>query len=270
MFTSNNVKVYSKPDIQSFDLMSLPFLFLPYQINKNMGEIIASYKGELSPNEWILIGHGDWIESMREPNPFEPGVYMPLTRSDIESFKPAKVLIGHIHKSMDRDPVYYPGSPCGLDITETGKRRFLIIDSENSSIQSKAIDTDIIFFNESFIVLPVEDERDFIQKQVHSRMKTWDVQKSEKDIIKLRVKVNGYCADKNGLMVILKKCFEGISFYQNEEPDLSGVSISDDIDRAEITRRALKKIRALKWPQSEEEPSREEMMLEALHVIYGD
>ncbi|MBN2031394.1 metallophosphoesterase [bacterium] len=270
MLASDNTKIYSKPAIQPFDLMSLPFLFLPYQKNKNMGEVIASFHSELSPNEWILIGHGDWIEGMRESNPFEPGVYMPLTRSDVERFRPAQVVLGHIHKPLDRESVHYLGSPCGLDITETGKRRFLVIDSENGSVESKTVDTDLIFFDESFIILPVEDEAAFIKNQVLASMKAWQIVESEKKKVKLRVRVNGYCRDKHGLMATLKACVKNVSFYQDEEPDLSGVSISDDVDRAEITRRVLEKMRALKWPQNEEEPGKEEMMLEALHVIYGD
>jgi len=270
MFTSDNVKIHSKSGIHSFDLISVPFLFLPYQKDKTMGEEIATWRSELPPNEWILIGHGDWMESIQESNPLEPGVYMVLTRSDVESFKPAQVVLGHVHKPLDKDQVHYTGSPCGLDISETGKRRFLIIDSEDGSVMSKTVDTDIIFFDESFIMLPVEDEKIFIKKQVQSRMKEWNIKESDRNKIRMRVKVNGYSADKNGLMMTLKECFEGLSFYQDQEPDLSGVSISDDVDRAEITRRVLEKIRALKWPENEEEPSKEQMMLEALHVIYGD
>lgn len=269
-FAADHVTVYSQPAMHTFDLMSLPFLFLPYQKDQNMGEMIASFKSELSPNRWILIGHGDWIEGISEPNPFEPGVYMPLIRSDIERFKPAQVVLGHIHKSLDRDPIHYPGSPCGLDITETGKRQFIVIDSENGSIEYKTVDTDILFFDESFIMLPVEDEKRFIENQIRSRMKEWHIKESEKNKIRVRIKVNGYCKDKNGLMVTLKESFEKFPFYQDQEPDLSDVFISDDIDREEIMRRVLDKIRALKWPENEEEPDKEEMMLEALHVIYGD
>ncbi len=269
-FVVENVTVHSQPVIHTFDLMSLPFLFLPYQKGKNMGEVIILFHSELSPNGWILIGHGDWIEGMREPNPFEPGIYMPLTRSDIERFKPAQVILGHIHKPLDRNSIHYTGSPCGLDITETGKRRFLVIDSENGSIESRIVDTDIIYFDESFIVLPVEDEKHFIENQIQSRMKEWHIKESEKNKVKLRVKINGYCKDKNGLMMTLKESFEKCPFYQDQEPDLSSVFISDDVDREEITRRVLEKIGDLKWPQNEDEPGKEEIMLKALHVIYGD
>ncbi len=270
MFTSNNLKIYSKSEIHKFDLMSLPFLFLPYQKQKTMGEEIAIFESELPPNEWILIGHGDWMEGMRESNPFEPGVYMPLTRSDVDSFKSLRVLLGHIHKPLDKDQVHYLGSPCGLDISETGIRRYLVIDSESGSLESKTVDTDVIFFDESFIMLPIEDEKTFIKKQIQSRMKEWNIKESDRSKIRMRAKVNGYCADKNGLMTVLKECFEGLSFYQDQEPDLSGVSVSDDLDRAEITCRVRGKILALKWPENEEEPSKKQIMLEALHVIYGD
>ena len=128
--TAENVTIFSQPLPYRFDdLLSLPFLFVPYQKNTNMGEIISAFRSELKPDRWILIGHGDWMAGIREPNPLEPGIYMPLTRTDLISYKPGRVILGHIHKPADSENVHYTGSPCPLDISETGRRRFLIIDS---------------------------------------------------------------------------------------------------------------------------------------------
>ena len=270
VIAAENVTIYSEPELKSFDLISLPLLFLPYKKDKTMGESIAAFASELSTDEWVLIGHGDWVEGMRESNPLEPGVYMPLTRTDVESFKPTRVVLGHIHKPMDRERVHYPGSPCGLNITETGKRRFLIIDSESGSVTPPAVDTDVIFFDESIIIFPVEDEQAYLRDQVALRMEKWGIDESEKSKVRVRVKVSGYTSDKRELMKTLEECFEGVSFYQNEEPDISGVSVSEDVERAEIAQRVSNRIEELDWPESEEEPRKDQMLIEALKVIYGN
>ncbi|MCH7720116.1 MAG: hypothetical protein IH988_03880 [Planctomycetes bacterium] len=50
---------------------------------------------------------------------------MPLTRADLETHNPSLTLLGHIHAPYDGPPIYYPGSPCPIDMSETGLRRFL-------------------------------------------------------------------------------------------------------------------------------------------------
>ncbi len=137
--TAVNLEIYSEPKLKNFGENSPTFLFLPFKKGRTMGEFISGFAADLPENNWVLIGHGDWAEGY-EPNPFEPGVYMPLTRSDLENFKPAQVFLGHIHKAMDRGKVHYIGSPCGLDIRETGRRRFLIFDTHTCKNESRKVD----------------------------------------------------------------------------------------------------------------------------------
>lgn len=270
VFAAENVVVYTEPELKSFDLMSLPFLFLPYQKEKSMGEIIALFVPDLVSRKWVLIGHGDWVEGMREANPLEPGVYMPLTRMDLEQFQPVRVVLGHIHKSMDREIVTYPGSPCALDVTETGRRRFLVIDSENGSTGPRTMDSDFIFFDESIVILPVEDEVAYLTDLLRSMKQRWDLSEAEMAKVRLRLKVSGYTSDKRRLMKTLKESLRGVAYYENGEPDVSELFVNDDVERAEITHRVSKMIEELKWQESGKEPGKDQILLEALHVIYGD
>jgi len=266
---ADNVEVISEQGIKTFGSVATKFLFLPYKKEKEMGELIADFTEEFSDSKWVLIGHGDWIEGMYS-NPLEPGTYMPLTRTDLERFKPSTVILGHIHKPLDIGSVHYPGSPCPLDITETGKRRFLIIDSEDCSVISRPVDSDFIFFDESLIVIPAKDEEKYLRNQIKSKIEKWNIKQSEKSKVILRIKVSGYTSDKRRLMEILKDSFRGFVFYQNGEPDLSEVYVADDLERAEIADRVSKEIEKLEWMQALEEPTKEQILLEALHVIYGD
>ena len=104
---------------------------IPYLPGKTMGDVIGMFADDIEPREWVLCGHGDWLEGRRSPNPYEPGTYMPLTRSDLTQYQPAQVFLGHIHARRD-EPIHYPGSPCGLDISETGRRRFLLFDTDKN------------------------------------------------------------------------------------------------------------------------------------------
>ncbi len=269
MLASDNTQVYSSPEFKQFDLMSMMFFFLPYTRGKTMGECIATFSDKLEKNKWILISHGDWIPGMGEYNPWEPGVYMPLSRSDVEQFKPANVICGHIHKPMDSSEIHYPGSLCGLDINETGKRRFLTIDSETGTTESHTLYPDSIFFNESITVLPIQDEEEYIHNQIKKIIDSWDIPESQKTKIVLRLKVSGYSKNKDRLSQLLNKKFKDIKFYNNS-PDLSEVSVSDDIDREEITKQVYKEIENLKWPESEDEPDKTQILLQALRLIYEE
>jgi exonuclease SbcD len=266
--SAENVTVFSEASLHRFDLMSLSFLFVPYRKNRNMGEEISAFHPELKSNQWILIGHGDWMAGIREPNPLEPGIYMPLTHTDLISYKPNQVILGHIHKSLNGDNLYYPGSPCPLDINETGKRRFLIIDSETGTIESRIVNSEIIFYNEIFYIYPVPGESDYIQNQIISRIESWRLSNEEKAKVRIRIKLFGYSSDIKQLNATIRKCFEGFQFYDPDGLDLSQVGLSDDVERAEIAQQTAQWIRDLKWSSRNHEPDKGQILIEALRTIY--
>ena len=88
-FTAGNIKIFNEPKILPLGEPPLSFFFLPYIPDKSMGEIIAKYKDTLS-ERWVLIGHGDYLEAL-DSKSYEPGIYMPLSRTDIDYYKPAKL-----------------------------------------------------------------------------------------------------------------------------------------------------------------------------------
>ena len=270
-FTADNVEIITEPKIKTFNSTVLRFLFLPYKKDKTMGEDIASLSSELSPSEWVLIGHGDFSEGMREPNPLEPGVYMPLTTTDVEKYKPAEVILGHIHKPMDRNRVHYVGSPCGLDITETGRRRFLIFETESCTPKSQTVESDFIYFKESIIILPLRDENAYLKDQIESRIKRWAIKENEKPKVQIQVKVSGYTLNKRELMKTINEYFKNYTFYKNNKPDILEVSVAyDDPERSEIANQVLTWIEKLDWFLDREQPDKDQILLQALHVIYGD
>ena len=146
----DNVRVITETTLIDLD-QELPFLFVPYIDEVTMGEEIAKQKDQLKPERWILIGHGDWGSGIRPPDPYEKGVYMPLAGSDISVYRPMKAFLGHIHLPFDSDVVHYVGSPCPLNIGETGRRRFIVFDTESCSITTPYVFNPKIFFMENLL-----------------------------------------------------------------------------------------------------------------------
>lgn len=267
--TAGNVQIFTQPVVKTFAGVTVKFLLLPYIKEKTMGEYISEFAADLI-GDWVLVGHGDWIESMGEANPLEPGVYMPLTRVDIETFRPGKVILGHIHKPMWKRNVYYVGSPVGLAISETGRRRFLVFDTETGMIESRKVDTEVIYFNESFVVLPVKDEGAYVKEQIAQRISGWELQDEEIPKVEIKVKLLGYSSDKRALLQTVSECFRPLKFYQGAPPDLSEVSIADDVNRAEIANRVSDWLAQQDLNSGNGFPEKEQILLQALHTIYGD
>ena len=267
-FASENVIIHTDPEIFQFDLTGLPFLFIPYQKNATMGEWIGHFEEELPPESWILVGHGDWIAGMKEPNPYEPGVYMPFTRFDVERFRPAAVFLGHIHKPIDVD-VRYPGSPCPLDISETGKRRYLIIESETGHAESRFVDSDFLYYDENLIIHPMKDEETTIQNQLSCMIQRWGLHPEEQKKVRLRLRVKGFTTDRGKIEKIIQSELKDFRFYDEESPDISDVRVSSDPDLDEIARQVVEQLGSLELSVDDLQPSRERVILSAIQTVYG-
>jgi len=263
-FTSNNVQIFNKPKILQLGEPPLNFFFLPYVLDKSMGEIIAEYKNNL-PEQWVLISHGDYLSGIRTPNPYEPGIYMPLSRTDIELFNPIKVILGHIHKKMEIGGVYYVGSPCGLNINETGKKSFSIVDTNNLDITTKTVDTDCIYFNETLIALLTINEFDYIKNKISDMIEKWEISESDIPKVRIRLKVKGYTADKGQLLSVIKDSFTNLAFYKDEEPDLTNVLIFNDPERIQIVEKVKEEIEKLEFDN--EIIKKEDILEQGLHII---
>jgi exonuclease SbcD len=267
-FSSRNIRVFSEPELMQPDLMSLPILLLPYQAGKTMGDFLAEWNDRLKPGAWILIGHGDWSDGLRSVNPSEPGVYMPLTRSDIESYQPSRVILGHIHKPTDLDPVHYPGSPCPLDINETGKRRCLMLDTETGSVEALPVESERIYFSETFVVIPGGNEWERAEREIRGRIAAWQMTEQEKGKVRLRIRFKGFTTDKAKLAEIARNCFQEFSLY-DDELFMEEVAVAEADERIEIMTLVEKEVSKLDITRNEYDPPELEIRLAALKTIYG-
>ena len=261
------LEVSSEPMVQAvgdeFDL-----LFVPYKAGTSMGEHIPPFQSQLRAGRWGLIGHGDWESGLRAPDPNEPGVYMPLTRADLETHIPALVLLGHIHAPSDRPPVYYAGSPCPLNINETGLRRFLILDGDSLTVTSQRVNSSRIFFTETVVMLPVEDEQAFLKAELEQRILGWGLPDGWEDRVRQRLRIVGYAADRQGVEAVAREAMASFAF-DDDGLDLSDLNHAVDTDRIHIAQQVQEWIEHLDWPEGPDEPTAADVSLEALRVIWG-
>jgi len=246
----------------------MPILVMPYRIRTDMGSEIARISERLEPDRWILASHGDYYEGITQVNPLEPNVYMPLTRSDVERFKPAKVLLGHIHKPFNGSKVCYVGSPCGLDISETGVRRFVVLDAAIPSLTPQEVDTDIVYFDETFVVIPSQDELDRLKKQVADRIASWRLRPDQSNKVRARVRVTGYSSDKQAVQNTLADAFAGYSVESGF--DLSRLSYSADEQLRKIAEDAGALLMETVLPERPNAPGKDEILEAILSTIYSE
>ena len=244
-------------------------LLVPYKPETTMGERLSEYQGQLAPGSWGLVSHADWVGGHRKPEADEPGVYMPLTRADLIRFQPAYCVLGHLHVPISQPPIYTPGSPCPLDITETGFRRMLILNSEDRSVKSATVDSARICFDERIVVLPMENSIDRFTLQLEEMIKGWELPPDCEGRIQLRLKVAGYVKDRAGLLEAAQERLAKYELYPGS-PDLSDLHLAGDVDRAEIAQRVEEVIHNLGFERSPFDPSDQEILEEALTLIYAE
>jgi len=154
-----------------------------------------------------------------------------------------------------------------MDINETGKKSFLILDSNNLDITAKTIDTDYIFFNETLIVLPTSNEFEDIKNKVKDLIKTWELGKNEIPKARIRIKVKGYTSDRKKLDSVLKEVLSMFTFYNNEEPDTTDVLLFNDPERISIVERVKERIGALEENLGYSQARKDNILEQALHIM---
>jgi exonuclease SbcD len=262
----DNIHIYTAPTVVEID--SIPFLFLPYEEKARMVEKIASIEDQITGKGWILVAHGDYYGGVKDPNPLEPGTYMPLSRNNVDMLKPRAVFLGHIHRCFNSGSVHYVGSPCGLDIIETGVRSFLEFDTSNGSVVRRPVATDVIYFQETFVVVPADDEISLLKQEASERIKAWGIDSSDYPKVRLRVEAIGYSRDRVAVLSAIRGCFDRFSYYKNQSPVLDRLSVSTDRQLNAIADRTMKLIDDLQWDFGGDQPERDDLRIEALNVIY--
>jgi exonuclease SbcD len=267
-FSAGNIKVYDEADLPDIAGNGVRWGMIPYESSKSMGVVLnALFNENELPKRWVLVGHGD-VAGSREINPTEKGVYMPLAQKDITRFKPDLVLLGHIHKQIDDSGLHYVGSPCGLDITEIGRRRFFVIDADSLAVDSIYIGTDIVWQIETLSVVPSDDEAERVTAEAQARIEGWDLPEGAADKVRLRVKVRGYAGDRKAVLDALGDVFAPYALHDGSI-DADDLGIANDEERAGIVARVQELLGEAELPDGEEDPDHDDVTQQVLQIVYG-
>jgi len=274
-FITKNIRVITEPEI--IRLKDVHFVLVPFRFGLSMDEALAEFFDTTSvPDRWVLLAHGDYITGTRTPNPYEPGIYMPLSSQAIEKYKPEKVILGHIHRPLYRGElgrVYYPGSLCGLDINETGPRGFIVLELPQLQVQWQRLPTDVIYFIEKLLIFP-EDDEEAIAKRVQRIIESWPIEKDERAKVSLRLHLTGYCWDKRAAVEAVRKYLsaQGIKLYDRSPLTDELNHIAEDPfheERLKLLERIKSRVSSMKQTRFDGiEISPEEILREAMELIF--
>jgi DNA repair exonuclease SbcCD nuclease subunit len=266
-FTQQNIHYLAEPRLVEL-ARGANFLFLPYQQGASVGEALAAFPRKLAPDGWVLVAHGDYLASRRLRNTYEVGLYMPLSGSDLALYQPKKVFLGHIHASMDGAAVHYPGSPCGLDPSETGARSFLLYDSESGGVDRIPVENALIYMQETLTVIPTDNEAGTLQQALSARLAAWDLDEAQKKNVRARVRLQGYAGNREQLARAVQEALKQHGVKLQEPPDLSRVMVSTDVMRADIATAVQERLLGMTLADDPDEPSRDAYILAAMQQIY--
>lgn len=222
-FCSANIEVVKVSKLIDFE--GVEALLIPYSFDSSLDEALVDFfEKNRKPDKWILIGHGDYITKLRDLDLYESGLYMPLTKSAIVRESPMRVFLGHIHKPSNFGRVLYPGSPCGLDITETGRRRFIVYDTKSDTFEEIYLSSQRIFQIESLLITPFDDDEEALRRKIDGTIKNWALSISELERVTLRLTLKGFTEDLKRTEERVREIFEsyGVSIY-GDEIDTSGL-----------------------------------------------
>ena len=66
-FSLPQLLIIDHPQLAWLEEDGLPFLFLPYKPGVSSGDHLAAFREKISPLEFVLVGHGDFISGVRTP-----------------------------------------------------------------------------------------------------------------------------------------------------------------------------------------------------------
>ena len=247
--------------------ISKRIFLLPYTTGTSMGTELAKHV-QISDTPFVLISHGDWLGGTQAPNLLEPGSYMPLRSADVRRYRPEKVFLGHIHIPSPIGQVMYTGSPCPLDITETGARSFLIYDAENGDVKRIPVDSGVLNFIHKIAIIPGDDEIQTALARLSSFIDSQMLPAGVISGVNFRLILTGTCRNKQELVKRLRADLEGRGFRSTETlPD--ALSASNDPVLESLAEKVLGLIeqQGINHPDY---PSKTDVAAAALHILYGE
>ena len=128
----------------------------------------------------------------------------------------------------------------------------------------------MLYFTETFFVLPRGNEVPLLEEEIAKRIESWKIAASDHSKVQVRVAASGYAKDRSAVLEALERGFAAFAYYKDEPPTIENLSVSSGDQLEAISERTMKLIEELEWSFGGDEPTREQVELAALSVIYGN
>ena len=99
---------------------------------------------------------------------------------------------------------------------------------------------------------------------------SWNLPKPLKQEVRVRISVKGFTSNRDDISKLVKEKFQDYIFIEDEGPILDELYQNDDQERAFITQEVKNWIEELNWNTSNLEPTKSDILFEAMKIIYKD
>ena len=264
LFASANIQVFAKPTLKRIDQRL--FLFLPYREGSTIGETISGFRDSerLRSHPWVLVSHGDFAAPSRTESGGERG-YFPLTREDLVRFKPARVILGHIHvPNSTTAEVVYPGSPYPITADEYGQRRVLILETETAAVSELPLSHPPVRVLAEVFLIPDGREEQQVRKQLESVL----AEQGSSGNLVVQVVLRGYSASRRRAQVLVE-AFLSERGVPCAGIDLEPLRVNDQENLATLAGTVRQRIARLELNYGEADELRQAVLEKALDIVYG-
>ena len=277
LFSAANITVYEKPEVVSIGKCT--FLFLPYHEGETMGGIIEKegLQSSLDPGNWVLVSHGDYGRINREASGHEYG-YFPLAGNDIELFRPARVILGHIHvPGPVSETVVYAGSPWPLDINETGQRRLLVLDTASAHLSPLPLVNTPVYSKIECVLIPDGNESEQLQQQIKKALKHEAGSYKGNNLLEklvVRVQCTGYVTSRDTILDDIMNILStsGIDKARVEKIDIDNLRVAESEEHLLLAEKVNQYIQSLQLSGDTEavEALKPEITTRAYRILFGN
>ncbi len=267
-FTSPGVEVVEEPLLRRG---RVPMLLLPYREGDSMGNVISRLpcREELKDKNWVLISHGDFGRFTAEEKGGEKG-YFPLTRRDLQRYRPALTILGHIHRGHEAaQGIHYTGSPWPLDITERGPRTYLVLDEERLFLERCPVPGAAVNEIVTLPVVPGTEEARQVEGRLIDFLKNFQAShRIDAGALTLRVVARGYALDRAGIASVIKETCAagGVSL---ESIDLEGLRPLENRELLDLAAEVVRGVKEFNLDYPADEITEDDVIEKALEIVYG-
>jgi exonuclease SbcD len=272
-FALRTIRIIQSPTVLKLSEADKALTIIPYGCATTFSDAVATLSAQPIHGS-VLIGHGDFVSGRTlRSNPYEAGFYMPLSRRDLDAGHFPLALLGHIHAPCSSGDVHYPGSPCPVDRSETGKRSYIELDLTSGTVQRIPIRSGLLYSRQRLPVVPGPGEVRHVRSAILGMAETMQIQEGEMETLRVSIQITGFAESRAAVGEACQSALTEAFGRREYDIDTSGLLVAEDQSRAALAAESFRRLSEMKdtgfWPAEAEAPEMEQVAEQALRIIYG-